>query len=96
MAVAVSFGVEKREIFPSHVYLAASAFSFAVAPEHVVLLAVFSFLFSCCCPDCQVLDVLDNCAEGLPVSPVENVLVDGRKASMIVLAHLVDANRSIG
>ena len=52
MAVAVSFGVEKREVV--HVYLAASAFSFAVAkeqPEQVVLLAVSSLLLSCCCPD---------------------------------------------
>jgi len=97
MAAAVSFGVEKREVV--HVYLAASAFSFAVAreqPEQVVFLAVFSFLFSCCCPDSQVLDVLDNCGEGLPVSLVEHVLVDGRKACMIVLAHLVDVNRWVG
>ena len=99
MAVAVSFGVEKREIVPSHVYLAASAFSFAVAreqPEQVVLLAVFSLLLSCCCPHSQVLDVLVDCGEGLPVSLVEHVLVDGRKASLIVLAHLVDVNRSFG
>ena len=94
MAVAVSFSVEKREVV--HVYLAASAFSFAVAREQVVLLAVFSLLLSCCCPGSQVLDVLDDCGEGLPVSLVEHVLVDGRKVSMIVLAHLVDVNRSFG
>ena len=35
-------------------------------------------------------------SEGLPVSLVEHVLVDGRKASIIVLAHLVDVNRSVG
>ena len=32
----------------------------------------------------------------MPVSLVEHVCVDGRKASMIVLAHLVDVNRSFG
>ena len=32
--------------------------------------------------------------EGLPVSVVEHGLVDGRKTSMIILAHLVDVNRS--
>jgi len=47
-------------------------------------------------PDSQVLDVLDDSDEGLPVSLVEHVLVDGRKASMIVLAHLVDVNHSVG
>ena len=95
MAVAVSFGVKKREV--DHVYLAASAFSFAVArPEQVVFLAVVSLLFSCCSPDSQVLDVIDDCGEGLPVSLVQHVLVDGRKASMTVLAHLVDVNHSVG
>jgi len=97
MVVAVSLGVKKREVV--HVYLAAYAFSFAVAreqPEQVVFLAIIPFLFSCCGPDSQVLDVLDDCGEGLPVSLVEHVLVDGRKASIIVLAHLVDVNRSVG
>ena len=99
VAVAVSFGVKKREVV--HVCLAVSAFSFAVAreqPKQVVFLAVVSLLFSCCSPDSQVLGVLDDCGEGLPVSLVEHVVVDGRKASMIVLAHLasVDVNHSVG
>jgi len=74
MAVAVSFGVKKREV-----YLAASAFSFAVLreqPEQVVFLAVYSLLLSCFCPYSQSLDVFDDCGEGLPVSLVEHVLVD--------------------
>ena len=54
------------------------------------------FFLSCSGPDSQVLDVLDDCGEGLPVSLVEHVLVDGRKASMIVLAHLVVVNHSVG
>jgi len=97
MAVAVSFSVKKREVV--HVYLAASAFSFAVAreqPEQVIFLAIVALFFSCCGPDSQVLDVLDDISEGLPVSLVEHVLVDGRKASMIVPPHLVDVNRSVG
>jgi len=64
-----------------HRTLLTSAFSFAVAkeqPEQVVFLAVFSFLFCCGCPDSQVPDVLDDCGEGLPVSLVEHVLVDGQ------------------
>jgi len=59
MAVAMSFGVKKREVV--HVHLAASAFSFAVAleqPEQVIFLAVVSLLLSCSGPDSQVLDVL--------------------------------------
>ena len=95
MAVAVSFGVKKREVV--HVHLAASAFSFAVAwkqPEKVIFLAVFSFLFSCSCPDSQVLDVFDDSSEGLPVSLVKQGVVDGWKASMIILAHLVEVNGS--
>jgi len=94
MAVAVSFGVKKREVV--HVYRTTSAFSCAVAreqPEQVVFLVIVSFLFSCCGADRQVLYVLDDCGEGLPVSLLEHVLVDGRKASMIVLAHLVNVNR---
>jgi len=97
MAVAVSFGVKTREVV--HVYLAASAFSFAVSreqPDQVVFLAVYSLLLSCYCPESQVLDVLDDCCEGLPVSLVKHVLVDGRKASMIVLAHLVDVYHWVG
>jgi len=94
MAVAVSFGVKKREVV--HVYL---AFSFAVAreqPEQVILLSIVAFFFSRGGPDSQVLDVLDDSGEGFPVSLVEHVLVDGRTASMIVLAHLVDVNHSVG
>jgi len=97
MAVAVSFGVKKRKVV--HVYLTASAFSFAVLreqPKQVVFIAVYSLLLSCCCPDSQVLDVLDDCGKGLPVSLVEHVLVDRWKVSMIVLAHLVDVNRWVG
>ena len=48
-----------------------------------------AFLFSCSCPDSQVLDVLDDSSEGLPVSLVKHGLVDGWSASMIILAHLV-------
>ena len=95
MAVAVSFGVKKREVVQVH--LAASVWSFAIAwkePEQVVFLAVFALLFSCSCPDSEVLDVLDDSSEGLPVSLVKHGLVDGWKASMIILAHLVDVNGS--
>jgi len=97
MAVAVSFGVKKREVV--HVHLAASAFSFSVAreqPEQVIFLSIVAFFFSRGGPDSQFLDVLDDSCEGLPVSLVEHVLVDGWKASMIILAHLVDVNHSVG
>ena len=42
----------------------------------------------------EQVDVLDDSSEGLPVSLVKHGLVDGWKASMIILAHLVDVNRS--
>ena len=35
-----------------------------------------------------------HCDEGWTVCLVEQVLIDGRKASMIILAHLVDVNGS--
>ena len=95
MAVAVSFGVKKREAV--RVHHAASVWSISVArekPEKVVLLAVDSFLLSCGCPNGQVRDVIDDSSEGLPVSIVEHGLVDGWKASMIILAHFVDVNGS--
>jgi len=97
MAVAVSFSVKKREVV--HVHLAASAFSFAVAreqPEQVIFLAIIPLLFSRSGPDSQVLDVFDDSGESLPVSLVEHVLVDRRKASMIVVVHLVDVNHLVG
>ena len=51
--------------------------------------------YRCCgCPDSQVFDVLDDSSEALPVSLVKHGLVDGWKASMIILAHLVDVNGS--
>ena len=78
-------------------HLAASALSFAIAwkePEQIIFLAVFALLFSCSCPDSEVLDVLDDSSEGLPVSLVKHGLVEGRKASMIILAHLIDVNGS--
>ena len=84
------FGVKKRKVVQVH--LAASVWSFAIAwkePEQVVFLAVFSFLLSCCGPNSQVLDILDDSSEGLPVSLVKHGLVDGWKASVIILAHLV-------
>jgi len=37
----------------------------------------------------------DDSSDGLPVSLVKHVFDDGRKASMIILAHLVDVNRSV-
>ena len=42
----------------------------------------------------EQVDTLDDSSEDLPVSLVKHGLVDGRKASMIILAHLVDVNRS--
>ena len=57
-------------------------------------LAVFALFFSCSCPDSEVLDVLDDSSEGLPVSLVKHGFVDGWKASMIILTHLVDVNGS--
>jgi len=95
VALAVSLGVKKRKVVHGH--LAASVWSFAITwkePEQVVFPAVLALLFSCCCPDSQVLDVLDDSSEGLPVSLVKHGLVDGWKASMIILAHLVDVNGS--
>ena len=47
------------------------------------------FFLSCSGPYSQVLDVLDDNSEGLPVSLVKHGFVDGWKASMIILAHLV-------
>ena len=97
MAVAVSFGVKKREVV--RVHHAASVWSISVArekPEKIVLLAVDSFLLSCGCPNGQVRDVIYDSSEGLPVSVVEHGLVDGRKASMIIVGHLVDVNGSVG
>ena len=41
-----------------------------------------------------LVDVLDDNSEDLPVSLVKHGLVDGWKASMIILAHLVDVNGS--
>ena len=90
MAVAMSFGVKKREVVQVH--LAASVWSFSIAweePEQIVFLAVYSFLLSCGCPNGQVRDVIDDSSEGLPVSLVEHRLVDGWKARLVVLAHLV-------
>ena len=89
--------LRRQEEESCYVHLAASAFSFAVAWEELeqfIFLAVFAFLFSCRCPDSQILDVLDDNSEGLPVSLVKYGLVDGWKASMIILAHLVDVNGS--
>ena len=77
MAVAVSFGVNKRKVV--HVHLAASAFSFAVAreqPEQGIFLAIVPLLLSRSGPDSQVLDVFDDSGEDLPVFLVEHVLVD--------------------
>jgi len=94
VAVAVSFGVKKREAV--RVHHAASVWSISVArekPEKVVLLAVDSFLLSCGCPNGQVRDVIYDSSEGLPVSVVEHGLVDSRKASLSIFAHLVDVNR---
>ena len=71
---------------------AASVWSVSIAreePEQIVFLAVFAFLFSCGSPNGQVRDVIDDISEGLPVSLVKHGLVDGWKASMVVLAHLV-------
>ena len=95
MAVAVSFGFKKRKVV--HVHLAASIWSFAIAwkePEQVGFFAVFALFFSCSCPDSQILDVLDDNSECLSVSLVKHALVDGWKASTIILAHLVDVNGS--
>jgi hypothetical protein len=44
----------------------------------------------------EQVDVLDDSSEGLPVSLVKHGFVDGRKASMIILGHLVDVNGSVG
>ena len=40
----------------------------------------------------EQVDVLDDSSEGLPVS----LVIDGRRASMIILGHLVDVNGSVG
>ena len=42
----------------------------------------------------EQVDVLDDNIEGFPVSLVKHGFVDRRKASMIIVGHLVDVNGS--
>ena len=90
MAVAVSFGVKKREVVRVHHTASVRPISISrQKPEQIVLFAVDSLFLSCGCPNGQVRDVIDDCSEGLPVSVVEHGLVDGRKTNMVILPHLV-------
>ena len=91
MAVAVSFGVKKREVV--RVHHAASVRPISVSEQksqQIVLLSVYSLFFGCGGPNGEIGDVIDDSSEGLPVSVVEHGLVDGRETSLITMfAHLV-------
>ena len=89
MAVAVSLGIMKREVVVVH--HAASVRSISISeqkPEQIVLLAVDALFLRSSGPNGEIGDVIDDNSEGLPVSVVEQGLVDGRETSF-TFPHLV-------